>query len=308
MQKPQELKEGDIILSVEDIQNPTYSELRQAVQKYKSKPLSISVLRGSDVHKLIVYPKASAADPNRAVIGIELALDVAHPVVAKTIAAENGGTSLNIPRGSVITAVAGTTIADWRDIIAVIKNNKGKDVAIAFKTPQEVAGTANLEVPDDSNFITAQSAFTIELPFKDLRQIYKAKGAVDAIAMGCDRTIMFIAQTYVTLKGLFVGLISPKALMGPAGILKISYTIVSERMWTFYLYFMGLISASIAVMNFLPFPVLDGGVIALMLIEKVKGSPISQRTQAAIAYTGLVLIMAFFLYVTWNDLTGVFFK
>jgi membrane-associated protease RseP (regulator of RpoE activity) len=45
-----------------------------------------------------------------------------------------------------------------------------------------------------------------------------------------------------------------------------------------------------------------------MLIEKVKGSPISQRTQSVIAYTGLVLIMAFFLYVTWNDLTGVFFK
>jgi membrane-associated protease RseP (regulator of RpoE activity) len=54
--------------------------------------------------------------------------------------------------------------------------------------------------------------------------------------------------------------------------------------------------------------VLDGGVIAPMLIEKVKGSPMSQRIQSAIAYSGLVLIMAFFLYVTLNDLTGVFFK
>jgi regulator of sigma E protease len=312
-QKAPELKEGDIILSVADVQNPTYSELRQMVQKYKAKPLSMSVLRanpnrGYDVHNLTVFPRPSSADPNRVVIGIELALDVAHPVVAKTIMAENSSISLDIPRGSVITAVAGAPITDWRDVITTIKSNKGKEVAIAFKTPQDVAGNATLKVPDDPNFITAQSAFTIELPFKDLRQTYKAKGAFDAIAMGCDRTIMFIAQTYVTLKGLFVGLISPKALMGPAGILKISYTIVSERMWTFYLYFMGLISASIAVMNFLPFPVLDGGVITLMLIEKIKGSPISQRTQAAIAYSGLVLIMAFFLYVTWNDLTGVFFK
>ena len=71
---------------------------------------------------------------------------------------------------------------------------------------------------------------------------------------------------------------------------------------------MGLISASIAVMNFLPFPLLDGGVATLMIIEKAKGSPISQRAQSAIAYTGLVLIIAFFLYVTWNDLTGVLFK
>lgn len=312
MQKPQELKEGDIILSVDDMQNPTYAELRQVVQSYKAKSLPISVLRananrGYEVHNLTVYPKASSADPNRVVIGIELALDVAHPVIAKTIAAVDGNV-LNIPRGSMITAIANTPITDWRDVITIIKNNKGKDVAIAFKTPQDAAGSVNMKVPADANFITAQSAFAVELPFKDLRQEYKAKSPLDAVAMGCDRTTMFIEQTYITLKGLFVGLISPKALMGPAGILKISYTIVSERMWTFYLYFMGLISASIAVMNFLPFPVLDGGVIALMLIEKIKGSPISERTQSAIAYTGLVLIMAFFLYVTWNDLTGVFFK
>ncbi|MDO8302259.1 MAG: site-2 protease family protein [Sedimentisphaerales bacterium] len=313
MQKSQELKDSDIILSVDDVQNPTYAELRQVVQEYKSKSLSISVLRtnanrGYDVHNLTVYPRPSSADPNRAVIGINLALDVAHPVVAKTIAAENGGASLDIPRGSVITAVSGTPITDWRDVITTLKSNKGKAVAIAFKTPQDVAGAASLDVPNDPNFITAQSAFAVELPFRDLRQTYKAKSPLDAVAMGYDRTTMFIVQTYITLKGLFVGLISPKALMGPAGILKISYKIVEERMWTFYLYFMGLISASIAVMNFLPFPVLDGGVITLMLIEKVKGSPISERTQSAIAYTGLVLIMAFFLYVTWNDLTGVLFK
>ena len=75
-----------------------------------------------------------------------------------------------------------------------------------------------LNVPDDPNFIKAQSAFAVEIPFKDLRETYKAKGPFDAIAMGYDRTVMFIAQTYITLKGLFVGLISPKALMGPAGI------------------------------------------------------------------------------------------
>jgi regulator of sigma E protease len=315
MRKPEELKEGDVILSVDDVRTPTYAELRQIVQEYKGEELPISVLRtgpnhGYEVNNLTVVPKLSptATDPNRAVIGIELALDVAHPVVAKTIAAEHGPAPLDIPRGSLITSVAGKPMADWRDIIDAIENNKGKEIPIVFKTPQNVAGSVKLNVPNDPNFITAQSAFAVEIPFKDLRDTYKAKGPLDAIAMGYDRTIMFIAQTYITLKGLLIGLISPKALMGPAGILKISYKIVEERMWTFYLYFMGLISASIAVINFLPFPVLDGGLATLMIIEKIKGSPISQRTQSAIAYAGLVLIIAFFLYVTWNDLTGVLFK
>lgn len=315
MAKPETLKEGDIILSVDDIKTPTYSELRQAVQRYSAMTLPISVLRtdpngGYEVRSLTVVPKPAptATEPNRVVIGVELALDTAHPVVARTIAAENGPAPLDIPRGSLITAVAGKPVADWRDIISVIKSSRGKEISIAFKTQENTAASAALKVPDDPNFIIAQSAFAVIIPLKDMRETYKAASPLNAVYMGYDRTIMFIAQTYVTLKGLFVGLISPKALMGPAGILKLSYTIVSEHMWTFYLYFMGLISASIAVMNFLPFPVLDGGVIALMLIEKIKGSPISQRTQAAIAYTGLVLIIAFFLYVTWNDLTGVLFK
>jgi regulator of sigma E protease len=315
MQKLQPLEEGDIIVSVDDVENPTYAELRQVIQKYKDKTLPISVLRkevngGYKVCDLKVVPRASPGDPNRAIIGIlvPLAYDAAHPVMAKAIAAKNGPAPLDIPRGSIITAVDGKPVADWWDIIAGIESNKDKKIPIAFKTVQGATGTVMLSVPDDPNFITAQTDFAVPIPLKDLRQTYKASGPFEAIAMGYDRTIMFIAQTYITLKGLIVGLISPKALMGPAGILKMSYTIVSERMWTFYLYFMGLISASIAVMNFLPFPVLDGGLATLMIIEKIKGSPISPKTQSAIAYTGLVLIIAFFLYVTWNDLTGVLFR
>jgi RIP metalloprotease RseP len=313
MQKPDALYEGDIILSADDLQNPTYAELREVVQKYNAKPLPISVLRtlpnlGYEIHNLTVYPRASEDDPNRIVIGIHLALDVGHPVVAKAIAVPINPAPLDIPRGSIISSVAGKSVANWWDIISIVKSNQGKDITIAYKTPQNTEGSVMLNVPDDPNFIIAQNAFAIEIPFKDLRKTFKANGPVEAVAMGYDRTVMFIAQTYITLKGLIVGLISPKALMGPAGILKISYKIVEERMWTFYLYFMGLISASIAVMNFLPFPLLDGGVATMMIIEKFKGSPISQRTQSAIAYTGLVLIIAFFLYVTWNDLTGVLFK
>jgi regulator of sigma E protease len=228
--------------------------------------------------------------------------------VAKTITSPAMPAPVDIPENSQITDIDGQKVSNWRDIMKILWQNTGKDVVITYQTQTGDSGKATLKVSADANAIGEGSDFAIPMPFKDLRDTYKAKGALDAIAMGYDCTITFIAQTYVTLKQLLLGLISPKALMGPAGILKISYKIVEEKMWTFYLYFMGLISASIAVMNLLPFPVLDGGVITMMLIEKVKGSPISQRIQSVIAYTGLVLIMAFFLYVTWNDLTGMLFK
>ena len=106
--------------------------------------------------------------------------------------------------------------------------------------------------------------------------------------MGYRRTWTFIAQTYVTLTRLIGGLISPKNLMGPVGIITVSYQIVAQQPLVNYIYFLGLISATIAVINFLPMPPFDGGLIVLMLIEKVKGSALSERTQGIVAYAGWV--------------------
>ena len=55
-------------------------------------------------------------------------------------------------------------------------------------------------------------------------------------------------------------------------------------------------------MNFLPIPVVDGGVFALLIVEKIKGSPLSIRLQEVMTYAGLALIASLFLYVTYNDI------
>jgi regulator of sigma E protease len=126
--------------------------------------------------------------------------------------------------------------------------------------------------------------------------------------MGYRKTIMFIAQTYVTLRRLIGGLVSPKSLMGPVGILAVSYSIVTDQPLINYAYLLALISACIAVMNFLPLPPFDGGHIVLLGIEKIKGSALSERVQGAVAYAGVVLVIALFLYLTLNDLLNVFVR
>jgi regulator of sigma E protease len=95
--------------------------------------------------------------------------------------------------------------------------------------------------------------------------------------------------------------------MGPVGIISFSYRIVAEQPFVYYVYFLGLISACIAVFNFLPLPPLDGGLVVLLLVEKIKGSALSERTQGVVAYVGWVLIGGFFLYVTFNDIVRSFF-
>ena len=125
--------------------------------------------------------------------------------------------------------------------------------------------------------------------------------------MGYKRTKTFILQTYVTLHRLIGGLVSPKQLMGPVGILTFSYHIVAAQPFVYYVYFLGLISASIAVLNFLPLPPFDGGLTVLLLIEKIKGSAISVRTQETIAYVAWGILLVLIVYVTYNDILRLIF-
>ena len=68
------------------------------------------------------------------------------------------------------------------------------------------------------------------------------------------------------------------------------------------MYFMAIISINLAVINILPVPVLDGGHLMFIGIEKIKGSPVSEKTMAIANYIGMGLILTLMLYATKNDI------
>jgi len=305
------LAKGDIILAAGGVENPTYQEFREVTTQHKDKEMEVRVLRSepNGVEKTVtvkVIPKEDKAE-KRVMVGIAVSLDAAHPVVANTINAEGGVTALAIPRGAIVTAVNGSAVSNFYEIIRYIQENAGKRIVISYRTDEGQAGkvAANTAVTD---LITVESGFAKVVPFEELKKLYKAAGPVAAMEMGYKKTIDFIASTYVTLKRLVSGLVSPKELMGPVGIVTVSYRIVAEQPLIYYVYFLGLIGACIAVFNFLPLPPLDGGLIVLLTIEKIKGSALSERTMEIIAYAGWVLIITFFLYLTFNDVVRSFFS
>lgn len=307
-QEEHPLRSGDVILSIGDIDNPTYEELRNTVEKYNGKKLPMEVLRrdGMGIESSVavtVSPKKDAAS-GRVLIGIVVALDAEHPVVAKTV----GDGALDIPRGAAITAVGGVAVADYYGIISQLRKNAGKQVKIEYIYDGKKTGSVLLAADEPDKNITVRSGLTQVIPFEDLKRTYKFTNPADAVRMGYNKTFTFIAQSYITLKRLLSGLISPKQLMGPVGILTYSYRIVAEQSLVYYAYWLGLISASIAVMNFLPLPPLDGGLIVVMFVEKIKGSALSMKTQEIIAYAGWVLIGSLLLYVTFNDVVRSFFQ
>jgi len=306
------LEEGDIIAEVGDVENPTYKELRDIVEENEGNELAVKVLRAdnSGVEEeltVTVVPKRRWGK-ERARIGISLALDAEHAIVAKTISVEGGPEALEIPRGALITSVDGVEVGDFYDVISELRRKEGKRIMIMYRLGEKVGGGAALEVGDGGEFISVESMFADFVPFESLKRLYKAGGPIEAVDLGFRKTVWFIVSTVMTIKRLVGGVVSPKELMGPVGIVTLSYRIVAREPFVYYVYFLGLISACIAVFNCLPLLPFDGGQIVFLLVEKVKGSAVSAKVQEKVSYAGLVLIGALFIYITFNDIVRSFFS
>ena len=104
---------------------------------------------------------------------------------------------------------------------------------------------------------------------------------------------------------MFQGRVSPTNLMGPVGISTPARSIAYKgNDWL--IWFLAMISANLAVVNFLPIPIVDGGLFMFLILEKIMGSPLSPRAQSIAQVVGLALILSVFLFVTYQDITRFF--
>ena len=110
---------------------------------------------------------------------------------------------------------------------------------------------------------------------------------------------------WITVESLFTGGVKVNQLSGPVGI----YSIVGEQSragLSSILYLMAFLSINVGFINLIPFPAFDGGHILFIVIEKIKGSPVSSKTENMIHTIGLFLLMALMVYITFNDILKLF--
>ena len=304
--KPElELVAGDIIVRVAEVNNPTLLELRMLTNEYGDEYMPITVLRDGAELTGEVKP---VKDDGRFVVGIIAGLDIEHSVVAKTIKAAEGLELPAIPSGAEIISIDNEKVLNFYDVIRVMKASQGRQIKVKYRiADSDEIGFVVFKVPE-GEAVGISSYLADNVPFKPLEKLFRATGPIDAVAIGCRKTVVFIVQTYITIKGLILGTISPKSLMGPVGIIAASSRIIAEREFIMYFYFMGLISACLTVVNFLPLPILDGGLVVMLIIEKIKGSPVHTKVQEWLTYAGLVIIGALFVMITYNDIIRVFFN
>jgi regulator of sigma E protease len=134
----------------------------------------------------------------------------------------------------------------------------------------------------------------------DLR-LQRASSISEALAMGVQKTWRIISQNYQNLGAMTTGRVSvSKNLSGPVGIANLAYAIAGSSLSDFVV-FLGMISITLAVINFLPIPILDGGHMVFLIYEKLRGRPAPEAVHVAATFVGLAMIASLLLFAIVLD-------
>lgn len=186
---------------------------------------------------------------------------------------------------------------------AILNELMGREVAVEFrKDPFSPVETKIIAVNEDMvDPWLGRVQLNHSIMVKDETTILKGENAWEAIGIGVHKTYYFILQVYKTIQRMvFTKTVGVESISGPLGIIDMGGQ-VARAGFVKFLFFMAIISANLAVINFLPLPIVDGGLMVFLLIEKIKGSPVSLKVQVATQVIGLALIIGAFLFVTYQD-------
>ena len=159
-----------------------------------------------------------------------------------------------------------------------------------------------VEAEQDATWPMADRGLAMTMDFR----LKKAETLGEAVAMGYARTTKFIKQVYQMLIGLATKRLSHKTIGGPIMIFAAGSEILDLGFWEFLL-FLAMISVNLAVVNFLPIPVLDGGHFVFLLYEGICRRPAPEKVRIATTYVGLLLIMLLMGFVLYLDVRRYFF-
>lgn len=257
---------------------------------------------------------------------------------SEVVTTKPSSTESGIPAGAVITAINDVpvkTLADIREALraalresprAIAGGSSGSSDPAAAKSKPEATTSvrvsfvrtlasgpsrvevADWQIPASERDQLMALAWLNPLPremFKVQQTSLYADTIGGAISMGLRETHRTMLQTYLTFARLFQGSVQIEHLKGPVGIAHIG-TILADRGIIWVMFFMAMISINLAVINFLPLPIVDGGHFVFLLYEQFTGKPVSPTFQNVVTLAGLVLIGAVFLFVTFNDIKRLF--
>jgi len=257
-----------------------------------NKPIAIDSLGVAVPMSLIVesVEPGSAAEAGGLAVGDELvSIKYLLSKEQQKIEAYSG-----IGKRPLVTFVPDRT--SWAEVSSnLMMLEAGTEIELAVKRGEESKSMVMNTVASDVYF---QDKRGINL--KPLQKNYKSENWSDALKYGALQVKNDAKRVWTTLVKLIRGKISAKNLGGP-GTIAMAATSEASRSTSRLLLFLTFLSANLAIVNFLPIPILDGGHMLFLAYEGIFRRPVSERVQLVLTYAGLIMILGLMLFVIFLD-------
>jgi regulator of sigma E protease len=320
------IQRGDLISNIDGVQNPTWGQIEDTILVNPDHEIPVTVRRGSETLQLKM-PVGSMQVQNEKLgepVGMEpfygpntkfivsvlspgMPGDQAGMKVGDQIIAVNGkpvepGVDPSLPGTSA--ASGSKVLYGQSDVIREIRASNGQPITMSLKRGDEtltITATPKLEdgVPKIGFIPSPKDADRKEEPLS----------LIAALKHGVNENIRIIQLTKTALTQVFTGRRSAgNTVAGPVGIAAIVGQ-AAEQGITPVLQLTGMLSLNLGIFNLLPIPVLDGGLIFMILLEGllgVFGLPLTMRIKERMMQVGMVMLMLLMGFVIFNDISKQF--
>jgi len=232
-------------------------------------------------------------------------------ILKPTIGEVNEGSPAHhagLKKGDLVASIDGVNVTNWEDLAEAIMESKGKTLSITVlrneavftkNVTPEVKKIKNIFNEDVDRYVIGITA-SGDVVTKDLN-------IFQSFSESLNQTYQITALTIKGIVKLFQGTVSPKTLGGPIMIAQMAGEQAKEGAANLT-FFIALISINLAILNFLPIPVLDGGHLLFFFIEAAIGRPVSVKVREIAQQAGIFVLILLMIYVFYNDIARVFFS
>jgi len=207
-----------------------------------------------------------------------------------------------LQEGDLVVAIDGKPIATWQELSEAVRASGGKRLELAVeraRTGEKETVYVLPEMVPDRNMYGEELGKTWVIGIGRPVEV-EPVGLLSAVGLGAYQTYFWVKMTVVTLGKLIAGSVSARDLGGPVLIVKAAGQ-QAERGIDYLIRFLAIVSVNLAVLNLLPIPILDGGHLLFLALEKARGRPLKLRHRELAQTVGLVILVALMIFVTFND-------
>lgn len=286
------LKQGDQILQIGDTQNPTWQDVHNKILISPNQPLAMRVKRGSEVLPVTLIPRVEGKQQTG-----EAGWLPQQPFLVTALEPDMPGLLGGLHVGDEIIAVDGTPIHATGAMQAYLQTTKDKPVHLeVLRQNEKLALTITPKLaPVDAQTQSYRIGFVSEPMQVEKLPVFEALGR------SVDECKKLSGLIFELIGRMAERKVSVKQMSGPIEIVRVSGEMVHHRSVNDLMEFMAMISLQLGLFNLLPIPILDGGLIAMLLVESVMRRDINEVIKVRLYQAAFVCLVLFAGMVIFND-------